>query len=127
MLQRGDLVPHFAVSTIDGAAVDYLTIWQRRSLVLIALPASASVDVKRYASAVSQQVPVLAQHDATCVITRDPVPGLSAPGVLVADRWGEIVHIVSGVEARDLPGAPDLIDWVEYVQRRCPECEGESK
>jgi hypothetical protein len=35
-----------------------------------------------------------------------------------------VVHVASGP---DLPSVSDLIAWVEYVQRRCPECEGESK
>ena len=126
MLQRGDLVPHFSVSTIDGAAVDYLTVWQRRSLVLVALGATGSNDEMDYAAMVGGCVAAFAEHDAVCVITRAPIVGLSASCVVVADRWGEIVYIVSGVAARDLPSASDLVEWVEYVQRRCPECEGES-
>ena len=38
MLQAGDLVPHFTVKTLHGDEFSYLTIWQRRNLVLIALP-----------------------------------------------------------------------------------------
>jgi hypothetical protein len=41
MLQRGDLLPHFAVTTLDGGVMTYSTIWQRKNLVLVILPGAA--------------------------------------------------------------------------------------
>jgi hypothetical protein len=32
MLQRGDRVPHFAVTMLDGPRAAYDEIWQRRSM-----------------------------------------------------------------------------------------------
>ena len=42
MVQRGDTVPHFRVTTLQAGTVQYSTIWQRRNLVLITLPPSDS-------------------------------------------------------------------------------------
>jgi hypothetical protein len=67
-----------------------------------------------------------AAADAVCVITPDRVEGLEQGGVVIADRWGEIIHVMDGSTA-PLPAAADLLEWARYVQRRCPECEGEAK
>ena len=125
MLQRGEAVPHFQVTTTGGDAVNYVEIWQRRNLILVTLPRVDTPMTARYISDVKPRRPDFAQHGAALVMTRDLVVGVPAPGVLIADRWGEIVHIVCG--RGPLPSASDLVDWMEYAQRRCPECEGESK
>lgn len=125
MLQRGDTVPHFAVTVIDGRPFSYSTIWQHRSLVLVTLP-NSDPDAG-YASELSAAAPGFTARGAECVITRDPVPGLPAPGVLVADRWGEIAHVETAAGVAELPPAGELLDWVEHLQERCPECEGEAR
>jgi hypothetical protein len=51
MLERGDQVPHFAVTMLHGTRTDYSEIWQRRNLLLVCLPAEAPAEVIRgYAS-----------------------------------------------------------------------------
>jgi hypothetical protein len=124
-LQRGDQVPHFEVKTLAGDVFSYSTIWQRRNLVLITLP-----DAGRdggYPSALAARARDFEEHNAACVITRDRVPAVPAPGAIVADRWGEVVHVVAAADAGELPAASELLDWLEYLERRCPECEGEAK
>lgn len=127
MFQRGDLVPHFEVRTLHGERFSYSTIWQRRNLVLVTLPAAESDSARTYTSRLTARAPAFSARDADCVITRDNIPGLPAPGVLVADRWGEIIHVAAASAVDDLPPAEDLLDWTRYVQTQCPECEGEAK
>jgi hypothetical protein len=50
-----------------------------------------------------------------------------SPGVLLADRWGEIVHLTAASESARSPAPGELIEWLEYIQNRCPECEGEAR
>jgi hypothetical protein len=126
-LTRGDLIPHFTVKTLDGASFSYSTIWQRRNLVLIALPVVDSEFSRRYVSELSGCSAEFNRADAACVITRDPIAGLPGPGVLVADRWGEIVYVVTTSDVSELTRAEELLDWLRYVQIRCPECEGEAR
>jgi hypothetical protein len=120
ILQRGGLVPHFDVRSIDGETVTYSTIWQRRNLVLVMLGEGNGGE---YASELRAHAADFAAHNTVCLITRDSVAGVPGPGVVVADRWGEIIHIAEG----DLPAVSELLEWVDYVERRCPECEGETK
>jgi hypothetical protein len=40
MLHRGGSVPHFEVKTIGGELFSYSSIWQRKNLVLLAIPAA---------------------------------------------------------------------------------------
>jgi hypothetical protein len=67
------------------------------------------------------------EREWVCVVTRDRVPGLQAPATLVADRWGEIVYVTDTSRVDELPASSDLLDWLDYVDRRCPECEGETR
>ena len=128
MLRPGDPIPHFDVTNLHGEAVAYSTIWQHRNLVLITLP---GVDPEGtftdYASQVTAEGRPPTGAHTEWVVTRESVTGIPSPAVIVADRWGEIVHVATGSHARELPAAHELVEWVTYVQHRCPECEGESK
>lgn len=119
-------MPHFTVQTSAGATVAYSSIWQRKHLVLIALAQMDSAEASRYLSRVEELMrPV--EDDTALVVTRDGITGLQAPAVAVADRWGEIAHVVQAARDGDLPAPDDLMEWVEHVRQRCPECEGESR
>jgi hypothetical protein len=124
-LQRGEAVPHFEVRTIDGHMLGYSAVWQRRNLVFVTLPTAEPYG--DYVSELTALASEFHNRETTCVMTQDGIPGLPAPGVLVADRWGEIVHVATGSTLADLPPPRDLLDWVEYLQHRCPECEGEAR
>jgi hypothetical protein len=125
MLQRGDDVPHFDVRTVGGDVFGYGTIWQRRNLVLIVLPGSDADD--GYIAALAARAAEFRDRETACVITLDAVAGLPAPAILVADRWGEVVHVATASDVSGLPTVQELLEWVDYVAQRCPECEGEAK
>lgn len=126
-LQVRDAMPHFTVTRIDGPPVRYESIWQRKNLLLVLLPRNVDGASAKYASQVADRSADITAEDAAYVITRDPIAGAPTPGVVVADRWGE-VHFVAGADdVAALPSADDLIDWLRYVQVKCPECEGESR
>lgn len=125
MLQRGDSVPHFTVRTVDGDVFDYSTIWQRKNLLLVRLP-NTTTDNGALVSDLRASATEFRALETQCVVTRADVSGLPAPGLLIADRWGEIVHVVAGSESAQSPKTEDLLGWLEHVQRRCPECEGEA-
>lgn len=124
-LHRGDTVPHVEVETVTGEKFNYTTIWQRKPLVLVALGTSSADE--SYGSDLSARAAEFSGRDTECVITRDDVGGLRTPGVLIADRWGEVVHVAEAASCAQLPSCDELIEWIEYVRRRCPECEGEAR
>jgi hypothetical protein len=125
LLDRGNLLPHFEVRTLAGGVFRYAAIWQRKNLVLVCVPGSAPDD--RYVVELTARVPDFRERDTEFVITQDAVAGVSPRGMLIADKWGEIVHVAACPEPAGLPDAAELLEWAEYVQRRCPECEGEAK
>ena len=127
MVQRGDSVPHFEINTVGGELFSYSTIWQRRNLVLVALPAAESESPGSYISLLLARQPEFSAKDAECVMTRDRVPGIPSPAVVVADRWGEIVHVATTLHVDNLTSPEELLDWLDYLDNRCPECEGEAK
>jgi hypothetical protein len=67
-------------------------------------------------------------HDLTAagaalVIASEPVAGVPAPSVVIADSWGEIVHVVRAeVFAAAKPNPGELLEWVSFVRMQCPEC-----
>jgi hypothetical protein len=124
-LQPGDQVPHFEVQTVDGRVFSYRTIWQRKNLLLLLLSESSS-DVAHVSNFRARE-PEFESLDAECVITREAVAGIRAPAVLVADRWGEIIHIAALSDSERSPSPEHLLGWLEYIRNRCPECEGEAK
>lgn len=127
MLQPGDLLPHFEIRNLDGDVVAYSRIWQRKNLVLVTLPASGSENAfTDYVSRLTAQMPACGA-DTACVMTRDSVPGVPCPGVIIADRWGEILHVAAGPSVAELPSPHEIVEWIEFVQRQCPECQGEAE
>ena len=127
MLQNGELLPHFNVTTVGGERFAYSDVWQRKNLVLVSLPQEESDGSANYLSQLATQMSEMTGRDVACVITGDSIPGVPTPGLVVADRWGEIHHVTHAARVEDLPGPHELLEWLRYLQSRCPECEGEAK
>lgn len=125
MLERGDPVPHFHVTTVSGSAFGYAQIWQRRNLLLVLL--SSSDPDRGYVSDLNALDAEFQRLETACVIARASLPDLRAPAVLVADRWGEVVHVAAVSDPEQFPSPGELLEWLQYIQHRCPECEGEAK
>jgi hypothetical protein len=122
-----DLLPMFTVTdAVDGALVRYQDIWQRRNLVLVMVPENDPTGAE-YTKPLIEAACALAANDTTLVVTSNTIPGIPSPGVVVADRWGEIYYVKSAGRAADLPTPTDLDQWVRYVQSECPECQGEAR
>ncbi|HWP99004.1 MAG TPA: hypothetical protein VNK92_00915 [Vicinamibacterales bacterium] len=119
-----DLLPHFEVATLDGRRARYGEIWQRRNLVLVLLDGAETREAQRYARRLAERAADFAAADTALVCTADPIAGLPSPGVIVADRWGEIVHVAAAPAGRldELPQVDELLDWVRFVRMQCPEC-----
>lgn len=116
-------IPSFTVRTIGGDSVRYRTdIWQRQHLVLARLGGDGAAE-QSWMEALEAARPAIEAADARLVITRDPVDDVPAPSVLVADRWGEVQRSFEGA----LPEVGDLVEWVEWVSQKCPECEAEAR
>jgi hypothetical protein len=125
MLKPRDAIPHFHVTTLKGNAFSYSSLWQRRNLVLVTLSAD---DLEgSYVSDLAARAQDFQDHASVCVVTQESVTGLPERGVVIADRWGEIVYVADVPEGSQLPTPAELLEWIEYVERRCPECEGETR
>jgi hypothetical protein len=128
MVQPGDQVPRFDVRTVDGRAVAYRTIWQRRVLLLVAVRRPPGAAEAALLSEVEARREDLTAHETALVVTDEPIAGLEAPAVLIADRWGEVQHVAgTGRPEAALPDAAALLEWLRFVQSQCPECQGETR
>ena len=117
-------VPHFDVMTLDGRRVQYDDIWQRRNLVLVLVSPQERDDGARYAAQLQARRDEFEREETTVVVTTDPVPKLEAPSALVADRWGEILHLETGSSGQTscFADVDELLSWVHFAEIQCPEC-----
>ena len=44
------------------------------------------------------------------------------PLVFVTDRFGEIFAVYKPVAGKPLPCVSELLSWIEFINRQCPEC-----
>ena len=122
MLQQGDHVPHFTVPDAAGASAAYSRVWQRKHLVLVRLRDPSPSAMATLADALAS----IEDEDTALIVTRGDIDGIPGAGVLIADRWGEIVFAAHAERDSDLPDADEIREWVRYVRMKCPECEGEA-
>jgi hypothetical protein len=117
-------VPHFDVVTIDGHRVRYQEIWQRRNLVLAVLPADHHTTAVRFADDLMRRRRDFDEAETTLVVTTGSVPGVPAPCLVIADRWGEIQHVAApaGGDLSQLPDPDEVLSWIRFVRIQCPEC-----
>ena len=116
VLRRGDQVPHFEVSTADGRAIRYTDIWQSKNLVFVSADSAAT----QYLNRLQARADDFTAADTVLVVSSDKVPGLPSPGAVVADKWGEIAYVFD--RHRTTPTADELLEWVNFVRMKCPEC-----
>jgi hypothetical protein len=122
-----DLLPMFTVTNaVDGALVRYQDVWQRKSLLLVLAPENDPT-AAGYTKALIGASTTVAAEDTTVVVTPNPIPGIPSPGVVVADRWGEIYYVKGAGRTADLPTPHELTEWLRHVQNECPECQGEAR
>ena len=124
-LQKGDPLPFFDVTTVAGDTIRYADLWQKKNVVLVCVSAAPSADEDVYVSELSRRAAEFERHSAACIVTRDAVARVPQPGLAIADRWGEVQYLASSPTTRELPDVTEILDTLDYVQRRCPECEGE--
>jgi hypothetical protein len=116
-------VPHFDVSAVDGRRLHYDEVWHRRNLVLVVFRANEREAAAQYASRLQARAEEFWLEESTVVVTVDVVPSLSAPIVVVADRWGEILFLDSPADPTwRAPDVDELLSWVHFAQIQCPEC-----
>lgn len=117
MFEPREKVVHFLVHARGGETVDYRTIWQKAQLLLVSLDDSPASDrLTTIADDLSRRQDELVSVQSRLVVTYDAVAGAPRPGVLVADRWGEVY---ATLDASAETSADDLIDWLRFVQRKC--------
>jgi hypothetical protein len=105
VLQRGDLVPHFAVIDLFGKSVDYSSMWQRKNLVLVMLPGSDPAS-PTYAERLIARGRDPHQDHTEWVVTPEHIAGLPNPGAAVVDHLpnGRTTCTIDAPNARERPG-----------------------
>jgi hypothetical protein len=122
MPSPGERFPHVSLQRTDSTPFTYADIWQRRHLLLVTLaPEGRDVpeDEARFMKRLETYDEELRRYEVTTVVTRDTVAGLSAPSILIADRWGEVVAVESAERIASLPDLEHVLEWLRMVARAC--------
>jgi hypothetical protein len=111
-------VPHFHVTTLDGRRVRYEEIRERRSLVLVTVRRPTDDAGVSFTSRLLSRRHEFAQAAAVVVVTADVVATLPPPTVLVADRWGEILHLDTRFRGQPstLLDVDELLSWAHFAR-----------
>jgi hypothetical protein len=125
-IRAHDLMPMFTATSVDGTPVRYEDIWQRKHLLLVSLP-NDDLTSAAYAQTLTVLEPDLTPHDAALIVTTTRIEGVPSPGVVVADRWGEVYYVQGAERASGLPTPDELMEWLRFVRNECPECQGETR
>lgn len=125
-IRAHDLMPMFTASGADGTLFRYKDIWQRRNLVLVSLRDNDPT-MAAYVTSLGALERDLATYDAVLIFTTTRIEGVPSPGVVVADRWGEVYYVQEADRASDLLSPHELMDWLRFVRNECPECQGETR
>jgi hypothetical protein len=119
----GDLISPFDGEAIDGHRLPYEEVWQRRNVVLFVLSPSARAEASAYLSDVDARLSQLRPNDTSLVISHQTIAGMPRDGLVITDRWGEIVHVRELTSRpQEWPSVDDIVEWVEFVRMKCPEC-----
>jgi hypothetical protein len=122
-LRRGDLVPHFETTAVDGRPFRYADVWQRSNLVLLILPKNVAAEARGYIAELQDRVAKLTPANSVVAAVEGPVAGLPASAIVLSDRWGEIAHVMDLPPALTAwPEAGDVVEWLEFIRMKCPEC-----
>jgi hypothetical protein len=120
-LRAGDFLPSFTSETLDGREVPDTQLWQRRNVVLLVAPREAVATQSSYMSSLDRRISELKPSDTSLVISHQPIVGVPRYTIVIADRWGEIVHLAHFPSAT-WPPIDDVVEWVEFIRAQCPEC-----
>jgi hypothetical protein len=108
--------------TTAGARLRYRDLWQRKHLVLAVLSGCAA-GADGYRERLQGEAGELTAHDTVLAITVALPPGLAGPALVIVDRWGEIQFVAEvGSDCSELPAPAEIIEWLRFIQRQCPEC-----
>lgn len=126
---RANMVLVFAGES--EAAADFLSNLQQhqaelteneaRVLVILAGSQRRSSDLKR---SLHLSFEVLADKDGQVhrlLGATDPT-GHICPAVFITDRFGEVFAAYSAAHNKVLPGFEEMLSWIDFMNRQCPEC-----
>ena len=92
---------------------------------ILAVVQSSREQAARMKEQLTLSYPVMADEDGRVhreLGAIDP-QGRAAAAVYVTDRFGEVFGVYRTREGQPLPTVADILDWLEFVNSQCPECE----
>ncbi len=127
---RSNLVLLFA-GRADASCPLLSELWTRYSeineeyAVMIVVVQGRKDEVLHFAQAVSPPFPVLFDEygHVHCDFGAADSHGRPAPALYITDRYGEVFGAYRTAAGQPLPTVKEVLNWLEFVNSQCPECE----
>lgn len=149
ILQRGQVVPTFALPDIQGQIVRRTVYRGMKHLVLIFLPSLGGSAAQEYLDALADSyalvraacgevlvivnhcssqevpdqlnlnVPVRVLYDAEGSTTRRFIPIDKQAAVFIIDRYGELYYDLLVNDIKQFPPIAEICDWIEAIDAQC--------
>ena len=109
---------------LSGAARRYTQLREQECEVLAVVQRSReqAAEMKRQ---MQLPYPVLADEDG-CIhreVGAIDAQEHAAAAVYITDRFGEVFGAYRTRDRQSLPDVADIVNWLEFINRQCPECE----
>ena len=88
-------------------------------IVVVRLSAERSTELKKR---LKLPYPILIDEDGH-VHEAVKATGLGVPAIYITDRFGEVFGVCRTSERGQLPETNEILNWLEFVNSQCPECE----
>jgi hypothetical protein len=122
-VRPGALIAHFEGTTIHGGRCRYDELWQHRNLVLVLAAPPLVQRAQQYLRSLEARLSELRPDDTSLVLCDHDISQLPPNTLVIADRWGEIAHIQNlSANPAAWPPLDEIVDWVHFIQMKCPEC-----
>jgi hypothetical protein len=93
------------------------------NVVLFIVSADLISAASPYLSALESRLSELKPDDTSLVVVDHSIDGLPLNSVVIADRWGDIVHLERLASDQEAwPSITGILEWVEFIRVKCPEC-----
>ena len=96
--------------------------WEAEVIAVAQAPCQAAIEINNRPNL---PCPVLVDEAGRIhnEVGASDVQGRAAAAIYITDRFGEVFAVYRTAEGEALPKVDDILNWLEFINSQCPECE----
>lgn len=92
---------------------------------ILAITSDNLKNLRKFASRHGIFFPMLSDENGEVInryTYKDDSDKYPMPSVFITDRFGALYYQTIARDESELPSKSELLDWIEFIERQCPEC-----